>query len=90
MLVWQDVSPTGEGLCVVEWYNAGGFAVFDIREFDGILFAFHVQFANHDAVTRLDKWAIKCHVMLPHPESEVLETLFSRLPQAKIKAREAI
>ena len=77
-------------MVVIEWLNAGGFSVFDVREFDGILFAFHVRFAVDDGCTRLDKWAIKRHVMLPHPLTEVVERMFSRQPEARTKVKDAI
>lgn len=89
MLVWQDGSPTREGLFVVEWTNCGGYAVFDVRDVDGILFAFHTRDVGDMGCTRLDKWAIKRYVMLPHPEFEVLERAFSRSPDAEKMAREA-
>ena len=89
MLVWQDGPPTKEGIAVVEWTNCGGFAVFDIRSFDGVVFAFHVQCNSDDRCTILSKFAIKRHVMLPHPQFEVLETLFSRGPDAEKKARKS-
>lgn len=87
MLVWSEGPPKQTGLAVVRWMNAGGFQIFDIREFDGILFAFGVAIRSDHSCTRLDKWAIKQHCMVPHPDVEFLETAFSRSSKAEVEAR---
>ena len=88
MFVWQDGAPTREGLAVVEWMNCGGFQAIDVRSYDGMMFAFHVHTSSDDGCTLLSKWVIRRHVMLPHPEFGVLETLFSRGPDAEKVVRE--
>jgi len=77
MKTWEKGPPTSKGLFVIEWMNGGGYAVYDVHDHDGILFAYTCEGMNQERCTRLSKWAIKRHLRIENPDIEALEVAWS-------------
>ncbi len=73
---WEKGRPNDSGLFVCEWTNMGGYAVFQVVNRDGVLFARDTETDRGQRETRLDKWAISQHLRIPSPFRQRMSETF--------------